>query len=126
VSSIEQAALADFIATGRMDRHVRQMRTTYRRRRDALVDALGARFALIGVAAGLHVTLRLPAGAPSERELLDRSFEQSISFHPLSAHRLLEADDPGLVIGYGRPPAHAFPAALELLAGFLDGAIRSR
>jgi GntR family transcriptional regulator/MocR family aminotransferase len=39
-SAIEQLALADFIASGAYDRHVRRSRLVYRRRRDRLVDAV--------------------------------------------------------------------------------------
>ena len=42
VSSIEQAALAEFIVSGRLDRHVRAQRLHYRRRRDAMLRVLTA------------------------------------------------------------------------------------
>jgi GntR family transcriptional regulator/MocR family aminotransferase len=60
---IEQHAFADFLTRGELDRHLRRMRARYRGRRDALVDALTAALpeaAVLGVAAGLHVTLQLP------------------------------------------------------------------
>lgn len=126
MSTIEQAALAHFIATGRLDRHIRRMRTTYRRRRDALVGALDPRLELIGVAAGLHVVVRLPPRAPSEQDLLERARQASIALHPLSAHRATPSADEGIVVGYGRPPDHAFPAAVERLAGFLRETITFR
>ena len=40
-SALEQLTLAEFIASGAYDRHVRSMRMRYRRRRDQLVDGLG-------------------------------------------------------------------------------------
>jgi GntR family transcriptional regulator/MocR family aminotransferase len=123
VSALEQAALAHFIDSGRLDRHVRQMRAAYRRRRDALVATLTPRFDVAGIAAGLHVTMRLPAEGPGERELLDAALAQSISFHPLAAHRVVPSDEAGIVIGYGRPPTHAFPAALDRLSTFLQSAL---
>ena len=123
VSTIEQAALAHFVGSGRLDRHVRQRRATYRRRRDALVDALAPRFELTGVAAGLHVTMRLPPGGPSERDLVDAALAKSVAFHPLAAHRVAPSDEAGIVIGYGRPPSHAFPAALDRLTTFLHSTL---
>ena len=42
VSAVDQAALADFITHGLLDRHLRQMRVAYRRRRDAVIDTLRA------------------------------------------------------------------------------------
>ena len=37
---LDQLALADFIARGELERHLRRMRLRYRERRDALVEAL--------------------------------------------------------------------------------------
>jgi len=59
---IEQAALADFLQDGHLERHVRRMRRLYKRRRDALLEALarhyGGRAVVRGEAAGLHMTVR--------------------------------------------------------------------
>jgi len=64
---IEQAALADFISEGHLERHVRRMRRIYKRRRDVMLDALhrhfGERAVVRGDAAGLHMTVRF-AGLP--------------------------------------------------------------
>ncbi len=62
---VDQATLAELLASGEMDRHIRRMVTTYRRRRDRLAAAVGAflpGWALTGAAAGLHLVLRLPDG----------------------------------------------------------------
>jgi GntR family transcriptional regulator/MocR family aminotransferase len=64
---LEQAALADFIAEGHLDRHVRRMRRIYKRRRDVLLDALARHFgdaaAIRGDAAGMHMSVRFRAAA---------------------------------------------------------------
>jgi GntR family transcriptional regulator / MocR family aminotransferase len=63
---VEQAALADFLRDGHLERHVRQMRRLYKRRRDALLEAIdrhfGGRAAIRGDAAGLHMTVRFRGG----------------------------------------------------------------
>ena len=59
VSTIEQLTLADFVQTGRLDKHLRQQRNIYRRRRDLLVRLLDERAPWLevrGISAGLHVT----------------------------------------------------------------------
>ncbi|MBM2620609.1 PLP-dependent aminotransferase family protein [Actinoplanes sp. LDG1-06] len=64
VFRIEQLAFARFLQRGELDRHLRRMRTRYRRRRDAMVAALGEFLpsaTVRGIAAGLHVTVELPA-----------------------------------------------------------------
>jgi GntR family transcriptional regulator/MocR family aminotransferase len=55
---LDQFALADFIARGELDRHLRRMRTRYRARRETLSAALARRLpgaVITGVAAGLFV-----------------------------------------------------------------------
>jgi len=59
---IEQHALADFVSRGELDRHLRRMRTRYRSRRDALIEALAQTLPeaqVDGICAGLHATIRL-------------------------------------------------------------------
>lgn len=59
---LEQAALADFIRDGHLERHIRRMRSIYRRRRDVMIDALDRHFGagadVRGDAAGMHMLVR--------------------------------------------------------------------
>jgi GntR family transcriptional regulator/MocR family aminotransferase len=60
---IDQLALAHFIERGELDRHLRRMRLSYRRRRDALVAGLAEHLPELtveGIPAGLHIAARLP------------------------------------------------------------------
>ena len=121
VSTIEQAALAEFIASGRFDRHIRSQRLQYRRRRDALMRLLASRTDLLdvtGVSAGLHVTAFLRDR--DEREVLDTALQRGIAMFGLGNHHIALPHRHGLVIGYSRSPAHGFPAALGALEGLLD------
>lgn len=61
--ALEQLAFADFLSRGELDRHLRRMRPIYRRRRDALLEALGRHLPElepVGASAGLHVLVWLP------------------------------------------------------------------
>ena len=110
VSSIEQAALADFITRGQLDRHLRQMRLIYRRRRDSLLSALFTHapwMTMTGASAGLHGTILLEGTAEREYEILRLAERASVGMHPLTAHRHTPGQ-PGLVVGYSRPAAHEF------------------
>ena len=62
--AITARAYARLLATGEVDRHLRRTRREYRERRDRLVAALDAApgCRVGGVAAGLHLLLRLPPG----------------------------------------------------------------
>jgi GntR family transcriptional regulator/MocR family aminotransferase len=117
---LDQLVLADLIGSGGFDRHVRRMRNRYRARRDRLLAMLADRAPYgrpLGVAAGLHLVLELPDGAPSEAELVERGARRSVALGSLAAH--WHGSGPrreGLVIGYGRPPEHAFGASLAALS----------
>ncbi|WP_354641764.1 PLP-dependent aminotransferase family protein [Kitasatospora camelliae] len=125
--ALDQLALAELIVSGDYDRHVRRSRLQYRRRRDRLVSVLADRapeVRVTGIAAGLHAVLRLPAGSPGEPELLRGAGRLGLSLNGLSWCRAPGAVvDPGappaLVIGYGTPPEHAFPGALEALCALV-------
>ncbi|AYN41890.1 PLP-dependent aminotransferase family protein [Streptomyces dangxiongensis] len=131
----DQLALADFVAGGSYDRHVRRMRLRYRRRRDRLVAALAAHaphIEVTGVAAGLHAVLRLPPG--TEGPTLRAAARRGIALDGLAGFRHPDAATgrdadgdaesdvtmgEGLVVGYAAPAEHAYGAALEALCGVL-------
>ncbi|MER6674370.1 PLP-dependent aminotransferase family protein [Streptomyces sp. NPDC000983] len=121
---LDQLCLADFVASGSYDRHVRRMRQRYRGRRDRLVAALARRaphIEVTGVAAGLHAVLRLPPG--TEAATVERARRLGVALDGLAAFRhpqhpesAAPAPD-GLVVGYATPPEHAYAAALDALCG---------
>ncbi|MFG3031371.1 PLP-dependent aminotransferase family protein [Streptomyces sp. NPDC048253] len=122
-SALDQLSLADLIASGAYDRHVRRMRQRYRARRDRLVEALSTQaphVEVTGVAAGLHAVLRLPPG--TERSALKAAAWQGVALDGLAAFRHPATDmapQDGLVVGYATPPEHAYAAALEALCRIL-------
>ena len=124
VDAINQLTMADFITSGQYDRHIRKMRVRYRRRRDALVDALaGFDVEIGGLAAGVNVLLTLPDG--SEHEVLRRAGEAGIALQGLSRMRHPQAGGDiatrdGIIVGFAAPAEHAFAAAVEALCGVLS------
>ncbi|MFC9834044.1 PLP-dependent aminotransferase family protein [Rhodococcus sp. NPDC127530] len=119
VSATDQLTLADFIDRGAFDRHVRRMRTLYRRRRDTLVETLAARAPHVhvtGIAAGLHAVLELPDG--TESATVDRAAALGLAVEGLRTFR--HPDGPanrpdGLVVGYSTPSSARFSATLDAL-----------
>ncbi|QKW08751.1 PLP-dependent aminotransferase family protein [Streptomyces sp. NA04227] len=116
----DQLTLARFLRSGDYDRHVRAMRQRYRRRRDQLVTALAAHAPAVrahGIAAGLHAVLELPPG--TEQSVIRAAAWQGLAVTRLRELRHPAADPAGtpeaLVVGYGTPPEHAWPGALEAL-----------
>lgn len=123
-NGIAQLTMADFIAKGSYDKHIRRMRLRYRRRRDRLVEALQP-FAvgIGGLSAGLHVLLTLPDG--TEHEVLRRAGEAGIALAGLSLMRHPDAgpeipSTDGIVVNFGTPSEHAFGAAVDALCGVLS------
>jgi len=121
-SALDQLILAEFIDSGGYDRQVRRTRLAYRRRRDRLAAALRRQERHVtGVAAGLHAVLELPA-VGAERQIVARAAAHGLALEGLDSFRApgVSADRAGLVIGYGRPPEHAYTTALARLCVVLD------
>ena len=117
-----QLAMAELLRSGDYDRHVARARQVYRRRRDAIVASLGRRLPRLevcGVAAGLHVLLRLPDGVDDTTVALDAA-ERGIGVVPLSPMALDGRGEPGLVLGYSRLIETGVDDAVAALAASLS------
>ncbi|WP_030547556.1 PLP-dependent aminotransferase family protein [Streptomyces exfoliatus] len=126
-SAPDQLTLADLLASGAYDRHVRRMRQRHRARRDRLVSALAERVPEVrvtGIAAGLHAVVELPPG--TERAALAAAARHGVAVEGLASYRHPDARGPahpdGLVVGYATPPERLYGAAVDALCGALDEA----
>ncbi|QKG19575.1 PLP-dependent aminotransferase family protein [Actinomadura verrucosospora] len=121
--SLGQLVLADLIDGHAYDRHVRAARLRYRRRRDALVEALRRRAPHVrvqGVAAGLHALVVLPDDGPGEAEIMTRAAARGLALQPLGEFwQRPEGRPRGLVAGYSTPLQSGYPAALDALCSVL-------
>ena len=124
---LEQLALKRLLESGEYDRHVRRVRAIYRKRRDRLSAALAERLPGLpvqGVAAGLHVLLRLPDGV-DDRSVAAEAARNGIRVEPLSRFAIAR-EVSGLVIGYGRLHESAIDAAIAALAQVVTRGINGR
>jgi GntR family transcriptional regulator/MocR family aminotransferase len=116
---LEQLALADFIARGELDRHLRRMRLRYRARRGVLLSALERslpRVRVRGIGAGLHALALLPDGV-DEQAVVSAAAARGVGVEPLSWHRIGDGDGHGgLVLGYGNLSERAIERGVGLLA----------
>lgn len=102
-SLIDQAALAEFITRGDLERHLRSSRTRFRRRRRRLLEALQTQLpglAVTGIAAGMHLVLTLPPGS-SATEIAAAGADAGLALTPLSRYEFSDRRPESLVLGYG-------------------------
>lgn len=122
-STLEQEALAEFIATGAYERHLRRSRRLNARRREVLLDAidshLGGRVRVSGDASGVHLVL-WPRGHASERALLARAAAHSVAVYGVSGYYLNPPRQAGLMLGYSRMPEADIREGIRRLAAALD------
>ena len=120
--ALQQLALARLLRSGDYARHVRRARTIYRRRRDVLIAQLAVHLPdgrCEGVAAGLHLLLRLPPGV-DDTHVVDAAAARGLRVQAVSSHCVASEPNGGLVLGYGRLHESAIPAAVQELAGVID------
>ena len=123
--TLDQLALAALLTTGRYDRHLRRMRTTYAGRRTALTDAFAShapRVQLAGLAAGFQAVVSLPAGA-DERGVVTAARDRRVGLHGISGYRGNPDTPapPALVMGFGNVGTRAIEPAIAAVADLLNG-----
>lgn len=118
---LPQLVLAELMASGDLERHLRLLRKRHVRRRDAMIQAIRTHLPTArvhGAAAGLHLTLTFPASL-ADVELAATALASGVKVQPLSWHRQTPGE-PGLVLGYAaRTPTeiHEGLAVLGRIAG---------
>jgi GntR family transcriptional regulator/MocR family aminotransferase len=104
-ATLEQETLAEFIATGAYERHLRRARRLNALRRRALLEAvnheLGNRVELTGDGSGAHVVLWL-RGRVAEEAIIERAAEKDVGVYGIARHFLHQPRRAGLMLGYSR------------------------
>jgi GntR family transcriptional regulator/MocR family aminotransferase len=116
--ALEQLALADLIARGEFDRHLRRMRPVYRRRRDALLAALTRRLPWlrpVGVSAGLHLVTWLPPHL-DEATVVDAAARAGVGIDGVRPYRISHPGPGGLIFGYATVGEQAIAEGVDILA----------
>jgi len=123
--TLEQDALADFIASGEFERHIRRSRKRYAERRAVLLEALskrlGDRVEVCGAEAGLHVVVRVrDENTPTSREIARRAREVGVGIYPVDPYYERPPRRPAFVIGYGSVTPADIRAGIAKLATVLE------
>lgn len=115
----EQAALAEYLRTRKLDLHIRRMRKLYGQKRKALLDAMEEAFGRTwvpwGDSAGLHLALEFP-GRTFDREFDLRCRSHGIRITPVEYHAInkgMHSDK--LLLGYGHLEADEIRNGVSIL-----------
>jgi len=104
-ATLEQETLAEFIASGLYERHLRRVRRRIAARREALREAidryLGDRVEVTGFGAGAHVAL-WPAARVSENEVIAAAAKLGVAVYGISPYFLSAPRRCGIMLGYSR------------------------
>jgi len=102
-SVMDQLAFATLLRSGDYDRHLRLMRRRYLARRNALLAALGRYLPeakVLGAAAGVHLTVRLPTDCDVD-DIVREAASRRVRIDPLSwCYTEPDCAPPGLILGY--------------------------
>ena len=116
----EQAALAEFLRSRALDRHIRAMRNRYAKRRQALVgalhDAFGADCTICGDAAGLHLAASF-AGKRFDQRFQVLCLERGVVVSTMESHCIKKGwHEDQLLLGYGHLSPEEIVNGVHLLA----------
>ena len=119
----EQAALAEYLHTRKLDRYVQQMRRLYGQRRQVLLQTLDETFGKEchswGDAAGLHLALEFP-GMHFDKEFAQRGRNNGIRVTPVEYHSIRKGNHlDKLLIGYGHLEPDEIRKGILLLRDFM-------
>jgi GntR family transcriptional regulator/MocR family aminotransferase len=118
VGFVNQLAMTEFVESGAYDRHIRLMRSQYRRRRQQLVETISRHLPaahVVGMSAGLHVLVEQPGRTGAE--LVRRAAREQLTVEPLDffRHPGSTSDRDGVVIGFAAPSPSAWSGVLDAL-----------
>jgi GntR family transcriptional regulator/MocR family aminotransferase len=128
---LEQEALADFIANGAFERHIRRSRSWNGERRAALlralVDHFDDRVRVVGANAGLHVVAWFQGWSHRQaRDLVQRAAALGVGVYPVTPYYETPPSGLGLLLGYGALQPRAIATGIARLAEAMRGASATR
>jgi GntR family transcriptional regulator/MocR family aminotransferase len=122
---LNQAVLADFIAEGHFERHLRRMRAQNETRRSALLkalaDYLGDRVTVSGTNAGVHLALWLRDIEPAAIDaLIERARQCDVGLYSINPSFYQPPVRAGLLLGYASLDSAAIREGIRRFAGILS------
>ncbi|HEY5560820.1 MAG TPA: PLP-dependent aminotransferase family protein [Clostridiaceae bacterium] len=121
VSRLMQKALEDFMKEGFWEKHLRKLRTSYKRKQEALLyyvnKYLGDRVIVIGADSGLHILLEVKTNL-REEELIQRALGKGVVVKTIKSHYInpVFSPYPVIFIGFAGINLEDIPIGIKLLA----------
>ncbi|MBW9051137.1 PLP-dependent aminotransferase family protein [Rhizobium mesosinicum] len=124
---IEQSILAEFIASGAFDKHLRMVRKAYLERRDTLISELSRHFGPVdvgGTSSGTHVVWRPPNELGDAKTIRQVGMSCGVAVYTLEDETIAGAENLPewqryLFLGYAAIKAPRIRAGISLLANTL-------
>jgi GntR family transcriptional regulator/MocR family aminotransferase len=120
--TLTQAAVADFIAEGHFERHLRRLRREYGQRRSILVNALErylpGEVRYSEIEAGLHIMLRLSPDH-DEQQLVKRAAAAGVGVYAGAPYHLVQPAEPSILLGFSGLSEEQIKAGVERLASVM-------
>lgn len=125
----EQAALAEFLRTRKLDRHIQKMRKIYGQRRQVLLksleEAFGNEWIAFGDAAGLHIAIDFP-GMNFDEAFRNNCLQNGLYITPVESHCIEKGQHQSmLLIGYGHLEPDVIKKGVELLSDIIKNKLLS-
>jgi GntR family transcriptional regulator / MocR family aminotransferase len=121
-ASLEQQTLANFIAGGMYERHLRRLRKKNTARRSALLESvanyLGDRVEVTGDGAGAQVVL-WPRKKVVEQEVVEAAAQKGVAIYGMGHCWLGRPKRPAFILGYARLSEQEIREGIRLLASIL-------
>lgn len=122
--TLTQAAVADFIAEGHFERHLRRLRREYGQRRSTLVEALErylpGEVHYADVEAGLHIMLRL-SPVYDEQNVVREAAAAGVGVYPGAPYHLHRPSRPSILLGFSGLSEDQIEVGVERLAAVIHG-----
>lgn len=127
---LEQAVLAEFLAGGGYDNHLRRIRQSYAERRDCLTDCLKRHFgevAISGSECGMHIAWHLPDDLPRAARLQEMAAEHGVGIYTLQSGAAYDFggcaySDRAIMLGFSSLNERQIRSGTERVAAAVDAA----
>lgn len=118
-SSLNQLAMAELMKAGEWTRHIKRMRTVYKRKMQHLISHIKQQFGdhatIIGEQSGLYILVRVHLNY-SEETLIERAFQYGVKVYPTAIYFVSGKPEPPIIkLGFAHLDTDQIAQGIQLL-----------